>query len=108
MEIVMKKFAIFQLPSEHDKMRDLYFMEPSEIESLSDEFEFVAQIDARSIDECFRIGNFVCAADEPLRQVVAEGMRSISTGDIVQDLDTNETFLCVSHGWVKINMKECA
>jgi hypothetical protein len=107
MEIVMKKFAIFQLPFEHDKMRDLYFMEPSEIESLSDEFEFVAQIDARSLDECFRIGNFVCAADEPLRQVVAGGMRSISSGDIVQDLETDETFVCVSHGWEKIIMKEC-
>ena len=103
----MKKFAIYQLPSEHDKMRDLYFMNPLEIEAISNEFEFVAQIDARSLDECFRIGNFVCAADEPLRQVVAEGMRSISPGDIIHNLDTDETHVVDRIGFVKINMKEC-
>lgn len=102
----MKKFAIYQLPSEHDKMRDLYFMNPLEIESISDEFELVAQIDARSLDECFRIGNFVCAEDELLRQVVAEGMRSISPGDIIHNLETDETHVVDRIGFVKIDMKE--
>lgn len=104
----MKKYSVYQLPFEHESMRDLFFMDPSQIEAISDEFEFVAVITARTLDEAFRIGNFVCEDDEELRDVVPAGMRSISTGDIVQDLETEKCYVCVAHGWEEINMKEVA
>ena len=103
----MTNYAIYQLPSDHACYRDLYFMDFLEIQAISDEFEVVARITARSMDKVFRIGNFVCEEDETKIEVVGK-MRSISIGDIVHNLDTDETFVCASHGWDMIMMKECA
>ena len=101
----MNKYAIFQLPEGNPKIRDMYFLEASEIEEISDEYEFVARIDARSLDECFRIGNFVLEEDLSLIEVVGE-MHSISVGDIAQDLETGKCFVCQNYGWKEIDMKE--
>ncbi len=103
----MTKYAIYQLPFENKNSRDLYFMKPNEIESISDEFEMVARVDARSMDEVFRIANFVCESDASLIEVVGE-MHSLSVGDIVHNLDTDETFVVANFGFEKINMKEAA
>jgi hypothetical protein len=104
-EMKMTRYAIYQLPFENEKIRDLSFMSSKEIEDISDEFEFVAQCDARSLDEVFRIANFVCEEDESLIEVVGK-MHSLSVGDIVHDLTTDETFVCANYGWEKIEMKE--
>lgn len=101
----MTRYAVYQLPFENPKIRDLSFMKPNEIEAISDEFEVVATVDARSLDEVFRIGNFVSEDDSTLIEVVGE-MHSISVGDIIHNLETDETHVVDRIGFMKINMKE--
>lgn len=101
----MQRYAVYQLPFENPKIRDLSFMDPLEIEAISDEYEVVATVDARSLDEVFRIGNFVSEADSTLIEVVGE-MHSISVGDIIHNLETDETHVVDKIGFVMINMKE--
>jgi len=102
-------YTVYQLPFEDPRSRDLSFMNPLEIEAISDEYELVAQIDAHTLDEVFRIGNFVVDEDVTLRHVVAdEGMRSISVGDIIHNLETDVTHVVDRIGFVKITMKEAA
>lgn len=101
----MQTYLIYQLPFENENTRDLSFMTPAEIESISDQFELVARVDARSLDTVFRIANFVSEEDESLIEVVGE-MHSLSVGDIVVNLDTDESFVCLNYGWKKIAMKE--
>ena len=103
----MQRYAVYQLPFENPKIRDLSFMDPFEIEAISDEFEVVATVDARSLEEVFRIGNFVSEADSTLIEVVGE-MHSISVGDIIHNLETDETHVVARFGFEKINMMEAA
>ena len=105
MDKAMANYAIYQLPSDHASYRDLSFMDFLEIQAISDEFEVVAHITACSMDEVYLIGNFVCEEDATKIEVVSD-MRSISIGDIVHNLDTDETFVCAAHGWDMIMMKE--
>lgn len=101
----MTRYAVYQLPFENPKIRDLSFMKPNEIEEISGDYELVATVDARSLDEVFRIGNFVSEADSTLIEVLGE-MHSISVGDIIHNLETDETHVVDRIGFVKINMKE--
>ena len=105
--VKMHAYAVYQLPSDHSSYRDLYFMEASEVEAISGDYDVVARIDARSLEEAFRIGNFVCEEDRSKIEIVGE-MHSISVGDILHNLETGDTWVCAGHGWDKINMKECA
>ena len=95
------KFAIYQLPEDNAKIRDMYFLSPAEIEAISDEYDLVGTVDAKSLDDVFQIGN----TEHELIDMVAE-MRSISVGDIIHNLTTNETHVVDRIGFVKINMKE--
>jgi hypothetical protein len=101
----MTTYVIYQLPFENENVRGLTFMSDKEIEEISDQYEIVARVDARSMDEVFRIANFVCDEDASLIEVVGE-MHSLSVGDIVHNLETDETFVCANCGWNKIEMKE--
>jgi hypothetical protein len=103
---MMTRYAIFQLPEDNANIRDLYFMTPKQIEEISDQFELVARVDARSLETVFRIANFVCEEDKTLIEIYGE-MHSLSVGDIVQNLDDDKTFVCAKVGWVEIQMKEC-
>jgi deferrochelatase/peroxidase EfeB len=100
------KYAIYQLPFENQNSRDLYFMNAKQIEEISDQFEMVAHVEARTMDEVFRIANFICESDADLIEVVGK-MHSLSVGDIVHNLETDETFVVASFGFDKIDMKEC-
>ena len=102
----MTNYLIYQLPFEHKNKRDMSFFDAKQIEEISDEYELVAQVTARSLDECFRIGNFVCEEDQTLIKVVGK-MHSLSVGDIVVDLNANTEYVCASFGWEEIEMKEC-
>jgi hypothetical protein len=102
---MMNQYAVYQLPEDSPYIRDMYFMKSDEIEKISDGYELVARIDARSLDQVFRIGNFVCPEDDTLRQVFGS-MRSISVGDIIHNLDTDETFVVAKYGFDPITMKE--
>ena len=101
----MHRFAVYQLPEDHAKIRDLSFLNPLEVEEISSDYELVATVDARSLEGVFRIGNFIVEEDKTLIDIVGE-MRSISVGDIIHNLTTNETHVVDRFGFVKINMKE--
>jgi hypothetical protein len=104
-EMKMTTYMVYQLPFGNENARELSFMSDKEIEEISDQYELVARVDARSMDEVFRIANFVCDEDASLIEVVGE-MHSLSVGDIVHNLETDETFVCANYGWNKIEMKE--
>jgi hypothetical protein len=103
------KYAIYQLPFENENHRDLTFMEASEIEAISDQYELVAYIDGTSLDNVFFISN--CCGDDPKLETLIERiepMSSISVGDIIHNLETDETYVVANYGFTKIDMKECA
>ena len=101
----MKQYLVFQLPFEHSLKRDMSFLETFQIEELSDEYVCVAQVTANSLDEVFRIGNFVSSADQDFIEVTGE-MHSISVGDIIADVQSGEEFVVAPFGFNKIVMKE--
>lgn len=98
-----KKYAIYQLPFENEHSRDLSFMEASEVEAISDQYEFVAIIEATSLDHVFLISN--SGEYETLIERV-QPMHSISVGDIIHNLETDETWVVANYGFDLINMKE--
>ena len=98
----MNQYAIYQIPFENDKIRGISFMSPQEIQEISDEYEFVDAIKANNLDDVFRIGNFVYEDDAQYRAVVGQ-MRSISVGDIIQNIETNETVVVAMMGFEKID-----
>jgi radical SAM superfamily enzyme len=102
----MSRYIVYQLPEDNAKIRDLSFMNPLEVEAISDEFKVVAIVDARSLDEVFRIGNFIVEEDSTLIDLVCDDMHSISVGDIIHNITTDETHVVDRFGFVKINMKE--
>lgn len=101
----MSAFAVYQLPDTNPMIRDLSFMNAFEIEEISDQYEVVARVDARTLDEVYRIGNFIVEEDASLIEVVGE-MRSISVGDIIHNLTTGDTHVVDKIGYMMINMKE--
>jgi len=104
-EKVMKEFAVYQLPDTNPKIRDMYFMKANEIEAISDEYEFVAAVKAKTLNDVFRIGNFVYEEDRNSIAIIGQ-MRSISVGDIIHSVYTDETWVVAPYGFDPINMKE--
>ena len=102
----MNTYLVYQLPSENDKMRDLYFMDHKQIEAISDEFEVVAEIVADSLDEVFRLGNFMGDDAEIDAKVKTQGMRSVSVGDILVSTYTGLEYVVTADGFELIEMKE--
>lgn len=103
------RFAIYQLPFENENSRELSFMEPSQIEQISDQYEFVAIIEARNLNHVFEISN--CCGEDPRLETLIERvqeMHSVSVGDIIHNLETDETWVVGNYGFDLINMKECA
>lgn len=103
-----KKYAIYQLPFESVYARELSFMEASEIESISDHFELVGIIDGLNLNDVFMVSN-CCGEDPALEARISRcgEMHSLSVGDIVHDLKTDETWVVGNFGFDLINMKEC-
>ena len=97
------KYALYQVPFENDLIRDIRFMNPLEIEAVSDQFELVATVEADSLDQVFHYGNM----QRSKFNVVGE-MVSVSVGDIIHNLTTDETFVVDNIGFVKIYMKVTA
>ncbi len=102
----MSSYLVFQLPSENPKMRDLFFMSGKQIEAISDEFEVVAEIFADSLDEVFRLGNFIGDDAEIDEKVKTKGMRSVSVGDILVSTYTGLEYAVTSDSYELIEMKE--
>ena len=107
--MTLTRYAVYQLPFENENSRELTFMTPEQIEEISDQYEFVALIDAQSLDHVFHISN-ACDIDEKLETLIEriQPMHSVSVGDIIHNLTTDETFVVANYGFDRINMKECA
>jgi Na+/H+ antiporter NhaB len=101
-KLMINRYAVYQLDSDDDRMRDMYFMSSAEIEAISDDYVLVATIDANDLEQAFTIGNIWA---EKKINVVAP-MRSVSVGDIIEDLVTGKTFVVANIGFDEINMKE--
>lgn len=99
----MNRFAIYQLSDENPKIRDMYFMDGGEIEAISDEYDLVGLVSARTFDEVFTFGNVQRSRIE----IVGE-MRSVSVGDILVNVTTGESVVVARFGFDPINMKEAA
>jgi hypothetical protein len=99
----MTKFALYQVPFENDLIRDIRFMNPLEVEAVSDQFELVGTVEAKDLNDVFHIGNM-----ERQKFTVVGDMVSVSVGDIIHNLTTDETHVVDRFGFVKINMKEVA
>jgi Na+/H+ antiporter NhaB len=99
---MINRYAVYQLNSDDDRMRDMYFMSSAEIKAISDDYVLVATIDANDLEQAFTIGNIW--AENKIN--VLAPMRSVSVGDIIQDLVTDKTFVVAKFGFDEINMKE--
>jgi hypothetical protein len=101
----MNTYAIYQIPENApmNLIRDIGFFTPFEVEAVSDYHELVGTVEAKSLNEVFEYGNL---HHWMIKQVVA--MRSISVGDIIHNLATDETHMVDKFGFVKIDMKEAA
>lgn len=99
----MSTFAVYQVPFENDLIRDIRFMDPLEIEAVSDQYELVGTVEAKNPEEVFHFGNI-----EREKFTVVGEMVSVSVGDIIHNITTNETFVVARFGFEKINMKEAA
>ena len=105
----MMNFAVYQLPEDSSSIRDLYFLKPSEIEAISDEYELVAIGQADSLDEVFSLGNGQPSGHRGgWMRSEKWPRRSVSVGDIIHDLDTDCTHVVERYGFARIVMKEVA
>lgn len=93
-------YAVYQIPFENDLIRDKSFMSPEEIEEVSDQYELVGTVEADSLDQVFFFGNM-----KRSKFTVHGEMVSVSVGDIIHNLTTDETFVVEMMGFKKIYMK---
>lgn len=101
---MINRFAVYQLSDENPKIRDMYFMSAEEIEAISDEYDLVGMIDANELEQAFTVGNIWAEA----RITKVGDMRSVSVGDILEDLVTGKTYVVAKFGFDEISMKEAA
>ena len=99
----MSTFAVYQVPFENDLIRDIRFMDPLEIEAVSDQYELVATVEASGPEEVFHFGNM-----QREKFTVGGEMVSVSVGDIIEEIETGKTWVVDKIGFVLINMKEAA
>lgn len=97
------KYAVYQVPFENDLIRDIRFMSPEEIEAVSDQYELVGTVDAVDCEQVFFFGNM-----QRSKFTLHGEMVSVSVGDIIHNLDTDETHVVEMYGFKQINMKEFA
>ena len=101
----MTRYCVLQI-QEDDVLRNTEIMfRPTRelVESLSMEYATVAAIDARSLDEVYLIGN--CGMYETKIERFQE-MRSISVGDVIHNLETDEMFYVDRVGFMPCELKE--
>ncbi len=103
----MTQYLIFQLDFENPKHRDLTFMSSQEIADISDEYDLVAVLSASKLDDVFYMTNIGGTELEKNIERVGE-MSSVSVGDIVVDLTTEQAYVCALYGWDEIEMKVAA
>ena len=98
-----KTYAVYQVPFENDLIRDIRFMDPLEVEAVSDQFELVGTVEASGPEEVFHFGNM-----QRSKFTVVGEMVSVSVGDIIEEIESGKTWVVDNIGFVLINMKEAA
>jgi hypothetical protein len=98
-----KTYAVYQVPFENDLIRDIRFMDPLEVEAVSDQFELVGTVEASGPEEVFYFGNMQRSKFTVLGEMV-----SVSVGDIIEEIESGKTWVVDNIGFVLINMKEAA
>lgn len=99
------RFAVLQIDND-DILRntDIMFRPTKElVESLSMEYSIVAIIDGTSLDNVFMIGN-VGEYESLIERL--QDMRSISVGDVIHNLETDEMFCVDRIGFFPVELKE--
>ena len=104
----MTRYCVLQI-QEDDVLRNTEIMfRPTRelVESLSMEYATVAAIDARSLDEVYLIGN--CGMHDMYETLIErfQEMRSISVGDVIHNLETDEMFYVDRVGFMPCELKE--
>jgi len=101
----MTQYTVLQI-QDNDILRntDIMFRPTKElVESLSMEYATVALIDATSLENVFLVGN-----SEELESRIQrfQEMRSISVGDVIHNLETDEMFYVDRVGFKPCELKE--
>ena len=101
----MKQFSVYQLQGSdfRDERFDLgYGKDPKGLaEKLFNDWSYtlVAHITAPDLNGVFQVGN-IGPVENILR--IADRMASVSVGDIIEDLDTQEKYLVANFGFTKL------
>ena len=72
---------------------------------MSEYFELVAIVEARDLDDVFKIGNI--GPDEAIIRV-ADRMHSVSCGDIIEDHESGQCFMVDTTDFTKVEFLEVA
>ena len=67
---------------------------------MASRYNLVARCEADNLSEVFHIGNGYGDQSKIDR---VERMRSVSVGDLVEDVETGELFMCDPEGWTPVN-----
>lgn len=67
---------------------------------MASRYNLVARCEADNLDQVFHMGNGYGDQDKIER---LERMHSVSVGDLVEDVETGELFMCDPEGWTSIN-----
>ncbi len=101
----MKKFSVYQLQGSdfRDERFDLGFgKDPKALaEKLFNDWSYTlaAEITAPDLNGVFQVGNI--GPVEYIRKI-ADRMSSVSVGDIIEDLDTQEKYLVANFGFTQL------
>ena len=101
----MTQYTVLQI-QDNDILRntDIMFRPTKElVESLSMEYSTVALVDATSLENVFLVGN----SDQLETRIQRfQEMRSISVGDVIHNLETDEMFYVDRVGFKPCELKE--
>lgn len=67
---------------------------------MATRYNLVARCEADNLDEVFHMGN---GYGDTSKFEALERMHSVSVGDLVEDVETGELFMCDPEGWTSIN-----
>tara|TARA_Y100001973_G_C5009270_1_gene237565 strand:+ start:128 stop:448 length:321 start_codon:yes stop_codon:yes gene_type:complete len=106
----MKKFKVLQIPyvqrnleteAKFQARRDVLCGDP--VEPFLHFYEGVAIITADDLEHVFAVGNI--GPNDRIERIAKE-MRSVSVGDIIVDMETEERFAVAGFGFNKIEEEE--
>ena len=67
---------------------------------MASRYNLVARCEANNLDEVFHMGN---GYGDTSKFEALERMHSVSVGDLVENIETGELFMCDPEGWTAVN-----